>query len=209
MCVYVWVLMRMLSRVQLWDLKDSSPPVFSVLGIYPGNDNGVSSHFLLQRLFLTQGSNLSLLRLLHWQAGSLSLVSWEALIMILPKQFLEGRCVTGPDWGQVVAKLPACFSWAEQKEVEPTMQTHLYLWSQWDRKDALWGWTFVATDFWKESPEFYSGWVGEATRYLQRGSRTTNTGEITESLKCRLQALGGTLPKCSLSSSALPSQEEE
>ena len=66
MCVYVCVLTRVLNRVRLCDLKDSSPPVFSVLGIYPGNANGVSSHFLLQRIFLTQGSNSSLLWLLHW-----------------------------------------------------------------------------------------------------------------------------------------------
>ena len=31
-------------------------------------------HFLLQGIFLTRGSNLHLLRLLHWQAGSLPLV---------------------------------------------------------------------------------------------------------------------------------------
>ena len=30
-------------------------------------------HFLLQGIFLTQGSNLHLLRLLHWQVGSLPL----------------------------------------------------------------------------------------------------------------------------------------
>ena len=132
------------------------------------------------QIWVSWGSCIGRLVLYHW-------VSWEALIMILPKQFLEGRCGTAPDWGQVVAKLPACFSRAEQKEVEPTVQTHLHLWSQWDRKDALQGWTFAATDFWKESPEFYRGWVGEATRYLQRGSRTTNTREITESLKRRLQ----------------------
>ena len=31
-------------------------------------------HALLQEIFLTQASNLSLLHLLHWQAGSLPLV---------------------------------------------------------------------------------------------------------------------------------------
>ena len=31
-------------------------------------------HFLLQRIFLTQGSNLCLLHLLHWQTGSLPTV---------------------------------------------------------------------------------------------------------------------------------------
>ena len=36
----------------------------------PDKDAGVSCHALLQGIFLTQGSNLNLLCLLHWQAGS-------------------------------------------------------------------------------------------------------------------------------------------
>ena len=39
----------------------------------PGKNTGVGCHFLLQGIFLTQGSNPHLLRLLHWQAGSLPL----------------------------------------------------------------------------------------------------------------------------------------
>ena len=39
----------------------------------PGTNTGVDSLFLLQEIFLTQGSNLHLLGLLHWQAGSLPL----------------------------------------------------------------------------------------------------------------------------------------
>ena len=37
----------------------------------PGKNTGVSFHFLLQGIFLTQGWNLSILCLLHWQAVSL------------------------------------------------------------------------------------------------------------------------------------------
>ena len=37
---------------------------------FPGKNTGVGCHFLLQGIFLTQGSNLGLL---HWQAGSLPL----------------------------------------------------------------------------------------------------------------------------------------
>ena len=37
----------------------------------PGKNTGVGCYALLQRIFPTQGSNL--LRLLHWQAGSLPL----------------------------------------------------------------------------------------------------------------------------------------
>ena len=40
------------------------------LGLIPGKNTGVCCHFLLQRIFLTQGSNPCLL---HWQADSLPL----------------------------------------------------------------------------------------------------------------------------------------
>ena len=36
----------------------------------PGKHTGVGCHLLLQEIFLTQGLKLSLLCLLHWQAGS-------------------------------------------------------------------------------------------------------------------------------------------
>ena len=39
----------------------------------PGKNTGVGWHFLLQGIFLTQGSNPSLLHLLQWQVGSLPL----------------------------------------------------------------------------------------------------------------------------------------
>ena len=39
----------------------------------PGKNKGVSCHFLLQRIFSTQGWNPYLLCLLHWQVGSLTL----------------------------------------------------------------------------------------------------------------------------------------
>ena len=40
----------------------------------PGKNTGVGCHALLQGIFSIQGSNLHLLCLLHWQAGSLPLV---------------------------------------------------------------------------------------------------------------------------------------
>ena len=40
---------------------------------FPGKTTGVGCHFLLQGIFPTQGLNLHLLCLLHWQACSLSL----------------------------------------------------------------------------------------------------------------------------------------
>ena len=38
---------------------------------FPGNNTEVGCHALFQEIFLTQGSNLCLLCLLHWQTGSL------------------------------------------------------------------------------------------------------------------------------------------
>ena len=40
---------------------------------FPGKNTGVGCHFLLQRIFPTQGSNPHLLLLLHGQADSLPL----------------------------------------------------------------------------------------------------------------------------------------
>ena len=63
-----------------------SLPGSSVHGIFQARI--LECHILLQGIFLTQGSNLCLLRLLHWQADSLPLtdslplyflVTWEAL----------------------------------------------------------------------------------------------------------------------------------
>ena len=49
-----------------------------------GKDTGVSCHALLQRIFLTQGSNPSFLCLLRWQAGSLPLAPpWEAIYGVM------------------------------------------------------------------------------------------------------------------------------
>ena len=42
------------------DLTVCSPPGSSVLGVFPGKNTGVGSHFLLQVIFPTQGSNLGL-----------------------------------------------------------------------------------------------------------------------------------------------------
>ena len=39
----------------------------------PGKNTGVGCHFLLQGIFMNQGSNWSLLPLLHWQGDSLPL----------------------------------------------------------------------------------------------------------------------------------------
>ena len=61
----------------LCDPMDWSLPGFPVHGDSPGKNTGIGSHVLLQGIFPTQGSNLCLLCLLHWQAGSLLLTTWE------------------------------------------------------------------------------------------------------------------------------------
>ena len=52
----------------LWPIRLLRPRDF------PGKSTGVGCHCLLQGIFPTQGSNPRLLRLLHWQVGSLPLV---------------------------------------------------------------------------------------------------------------------------------------
>ena len=55
------------SCLTLCDPIDCSLPGSSVYGIFPGKHTRVGCHFLLQKFFLTQGSNL------NWQVGSLPL----------------------------------------------------------------------------------------------------------------------------------------
>ena len=54
----------------LCDPINYSQPGSSVRGDFPGKNIGVGCYALLQGIFPTQGSNLCLLCLLHWQAGS-------------------------------------------------------------------------------------------------------------------------------------------
>ena len=62
-----------LSCPALCDPMDSSPAGSSVLGDSPGKNTGVGCRALLQGIFWTQGSNLCLSHLLHWQVGT----SWQ------------------------------------------------------------------------------------------------------------------------------------
>ena len=60
----------------------------------PGKNTGVDCHFLLQGIFPTQGSNLCLLHLLHWQVGSLPLSPpGKAPRMRVDCNYLEGNSV--------------------------------------------------------------------------------------------------------------------
>ena len=55
--------------VTIWTVACQTPLSMDSLG----KNTGVDCHFLLQGIFLTQGSNSCLLSLLHWQMGSLPL----------------------------------------------------------------------------------------------------------------------------------------
>ena len=57
-----------------------SNSVMSVDCSPPGKDTGVACSTLLQGIFPTQGSNLCLLSLLHWQVDSLPLVLPDAAV---------------------------------------------------------------------------------------------------------------------------------
>ena len=53
-----------------FDPMECSPPRFLCPWHFPGKTTGVDCHFLLQGIFLTEGSNPPLLHLMHWRAGS-------------------------------------------------------------------------------------------------------------------------------------------
>ena len=67
-CVCMCVSRSVMSD-SLWPHMNCSPPGFSVHGDYPGKNTGVGCHFLLQRIFPTQGSNPCLLHLLALAGG--------------------------------------------------------------------------------------------------------------------------------------------
>ena len=67
--VHVRILSCVWLFVTLWTVARQTPLSMRLLG----KNTGVGCHFLLQRIFLTQGSNPYLLWLLHWQVNSLPL----------------------------------------------------------------------------------------------------------------------------------------
>ena len=67
--ISMWVLSHGWLFATPWTVAPWAP-----LSMYfPGKNTGVGCHFLLQVIFLTQGSNVCLLCFLHWQANSLPL----------------------------------------------------------------------------------------------------------------------------------------
>ena len=70
-------------------LPHGSPPGSSVHGIRPGENTGVGSHSLLQRIFPTQGSNPGLLHCIILWATS-PLICGSSLSSFLPRLLLWG-----------------------------------------------------------------------------------------------------------------------
>ena len=70
-CVCVCSLSHSIMFNSLYSHGDCSPPGSSIHGIFHQLEIKMGCHFLLQVIFLTQGSNPHLLHLLHRQIGSL------------------------------------------------------------------------------------------------------------------------------------------
>ena len=81
-------------------------------------NTGVGCHFLFQRIFLTQGSNLCLLCLLHWQADSLPLCDLASRIFgLLVSGGHSVHTVACPVGGLVIlASLKQFDSWLQVLE---------------------------------------------------------------------------------------------
>ena len=103
----------------LWDLTDCSLPGSSVLSStlawdFPGKHTGGGLHFLLQGIFLAQGSNLCVLHLLPYWADSLPLVpsvkptriTWGAFIIHHHRWITSEPLKERPRYQQL---LPRCF----------------------------------------------------------------------------------------------------
>ena len=73
-----------LSHVQLLQPHGLYPARLLYPQDSPAKNTGVTCHVLLQGIFLTQGLNLCLLHLLHWQAGSFTMsATWSPPNIIL------------------------------------------------------------------------------------------------------------------------------
>ena len=73
-CMWAHLLSRVQPFATLWTVGSSVGSSRLLCSWnFPGKNAGVGCHFLLQGIFPTQGSNLHLLCLLHWQAESLPL----------------------------------------------------------------------------------------------------------------------------------------
>ena len=88
--MYICVHAQSLSHVQLFATHRLKPARLCPWN-FPGKNTGVSCHFVLQGIFLTQRSNLSPL---HWQADSLPLRHLGSLFSILNCKTFDGSKIS-------------------------------------------------------------------------------------------------------------------
>ena len=88
-CVCARALSRFGSVLTLCYAMDCSSPGSPFHGILQARMLEWLAIFLLQRVFLTQGSNPNLLYLLHWQAGSLALVPLGMVVIPLTPPLIK------------------------------------------------------------------------------------------------------------------------
>ena len=84
-----------LNRVPSWRSDGLWPSRLLCPWDFPGKNTGVGCHFFLQRIFQTQGLNVHLLRLLHWQADF-----WRLRHLGSPTFFHKGQIIQDPDMVQ-------------------------------------------------------------------------------------------------------------
>ena len=117
------------SCLTLCDPLDCSPPCSSVQGDSPGKSTGVGCHALLQGIFPTQGLNLFLLHLLHWQAGSLPLLLLGPLVSGVKRT--DKRQWTARmwrDWGRVLGDCSElCCGRGDELRLEECSHCHVHV----------------------------------------------------------------------------------
>ena len=100
------------SCLTLCDPMQCSPPGPSVPGDSPGKNIGMGCHALLQGVFPTEGLNLHLLCLLHWQVGSLPLAP-PGKTLVFDNPFILCKSPDSSTTGGKRQREKYCVKWAE------------------------------------------------------------------------------------------------
>ena len=87
---YVWVLSHF-THVWLFASQQTVACQTSLSMGFSRKNTGVGCHALCQGIFPTQGSNPHLLRLLHWRAGFLSLVTHGKLHLLISNNMDDSK----------------------------------------------------------------------------------------------------------------------
>ena len=98
---------------------------------FPGKNTGVGCHFLLQGIFLTQGSNTYLLHLLHWQADSLPLSHLGSHVkLLLPRGgYMRGTAYSVILLVSLLNKLILLDVWMAMKQDSLCLSRHSLIFS--------------------------------------------------------------------------------